>query len=126
LEVIKGRYGVATYAVFLTFSLMTNILVTAMLLCGGSAVASHLSGVPTAAACFLLPIDVVLYTMFGGIKATFLTDYVNTVIIFAIILTFAFSAYATNATIGSPKRSMTCLSKPPPSTQLRATRAEAI
>ena len=30
---------------------------------------------PTAAACFLLPIGVVLYTMFGGIKATFLTDY---------------------------------------------------
>jgi len=83
---------------------MTNILVTAMLLCGGSAVASDLSGVPTAAACFLLPIGVVLYTMFGGIKATFLTDYVHTVIIFAIILTFAFSAYATNTTIGSPKK----------------------
>ena len=104
LEVIKARYGVATHAVFLTFGLMTNILVTAMLLCGGSAVASDLSGVPTAAACFLLPIGVVLYTMFGGIKATFLTDYVHTVIIFAIILTFAFSAYATNATIGSPKK----------------------
>jgi Na+/proline symporter len=29
----------------------------------------------TAAACFLLPVGVVLYTMFGGIKATFLTDY---------------------------------------------------
>ena len=55
---------------------MTNILVTAMLLTGGSAVASALCGVPTAAACFLLPIGVVLYTMFGGIKATFLTDYV--------------------------------------------------
>ena len=89
---------------FLTFGLMTNILVTAMLLCGGSAVASDLSGVPTAAGCFLLPIGVVFYTMFGGIKATFLTDYVHTVIIFAIILTFAFSAYATNTTIGSPKK----------------------
>ncbi|KAF2673037.1 urea active transporter [Microthyrium microscopicum] len=102
LEVIKARYGVFTHAVFLTFGLMTNILVTAMLLCGGSAVASDLSGVPTAAACFLLPIGVVLYTMFGGIKATFLTDYVHTLIIFAIILTFAFSAYAVNSTIGSP------------------------
>jgi urea-proton symporter len=76
---------------------MTNILVTAMLLTGGSAVASSLTGVPTAAACFLLPIGVVLYTMFGGrfypsyalykanddsvgIKATFLTDYVHTVV----------------------------------------------
>lgn len=47
---------------------MTNILVTAMLLTGGSAVVESLTGVPTAAACFLLPIGVVLYTMFGGIK----------------------------------------------------------
>lgn len=66
--------------------------------------ASDLSGIPTAAACFLLPIGVVLYTMFGGIKATFLTDYVHTLIIFAVILTFAFTAYATNATIGSPAK----------------------
>jgi urea-proton symporter len=63
LEVIKARYGVVTHIVFLTFGLMTNILVTAMLLTGGSAVASALCGVPTAAACFLLPIGVVLYTM---------------------------------------------------------------
>lgn len=83
LEVIKARYGVATHAVYITFGLVTNILVTAMLLTGGSAVVSDLTGVPTAAACFLLPIGVVLYTMFGGIKATFLTDYVHTVMIFS-------------------------------------------
>lgn len=81
---------------------MTNILVTAMLLTGGSAVASSLCGVPTAAACFLLPIGVVLYTMAGGIKATFLTDYIHTVIILVIIFVFAFSAYATNKVAGSP------------------------
>ncbi|KAG9772869.1 Na+/solute symporter, partial [Aureobasidium melanogenum] len=102
LEVIKARYGVVTHIVFLIFGLMTNILVTAMLLTGGSAVASSLCGVPTAAACFLLPIGVVLYTMFGGIKATFLTDYVHTVIILVIIFVFAFSAYATNDIVGSP------------------------
>lgn len=86
LEVIKARYGVATHAVYITFGLVTNILVTAMLLTGGSAVVSDLTGVPTAAACFLLPIGVVLYTMFGGIKATFLTDYVHTVMIFSKLL----------------------------------------
>ena len=31
-------------------------------------------------------------------------DYVHTVIIFAIILTFAFTAYATSSTIGSPAK----------------------
>ncbi|KIV97412.1 hypothetical protein PV10_01167 [Exophiala mesophila] len=102
LEVIKARYGVVSHIVFLVFGLMTNILVTAMLLTGGSAVASSLCGVPTAAACFLLPVGVVLYTMFGGIKATFLTDYVHTVIILTIIFIFAFSAYATSDVAGSP------------------------
>jgi urea-proton symporter len=83
LEVIKARYGPITHAVYITFGLVTNILVTAMLLTGGSAVVSDLTGVPTAAACFLLPIGVVIYTTFGGIKATFLTDYVHTVMIFS-------------------------------------------
>lgn len=40
--------------------------------------------------------------MFGGIKATFLTDYVHTVVILVIILTFAFTAYATSSVLGSP------------------------
>lgn len=38
---------------------------------------SSLTGMPTPAACFLLPLGVVVYTMFGGIKATFLTDWVS-------------------------------------------------
>lgn len=68
LEVIRARYGAVTHIVFMVFGLMTNILVTAMLLTGGSAVVTALTGVPTAAACYLLPVGVVLYTLFGGIK----------------------------------------------------------
>src|SRR5271169_3332871 len=58
---------------------------------------------PTAAACFLLPIGVVLYTMFGGIKATFLTDYIHTVVILVIIIIFSLTVYATSDKLGSPK-----------------------
>lgn len=39
-----------------------------MLLTGGSAVVTSLTGMPTAFACFLLPVGVVVYTLFGGIK----------------------------------------------------------
>ena len=102
LEIIRARYGVYAHTVYIVFGLMTNILVTAMLLTGGSAVVTSLTGVPTAAACFLLPVGVVLYTIFGGIKATFLTDYVHTVMILVIIFVFAFTAYATNVNLGSP------------------------
>jgi SSS family transporter len=104
LEVIRARYGTVVHVVFIVFCLMTNILVTAMLLTGGSAVMTSLTGVPTPAACFLLPIGVVLYTLFGGIKATFITDYLHTVVILVVIFLFAFSAYATNAELGSPGR----------------------
>ncbi|KAI1517732.1 PutP, Na+proline symporter [Pyrenophora tritici-repentis] len=103
LEAVRARYGKTTHLVYITFGLFTNILVTAMLLTGGSAVISSLTGVPTAAACFLLPLGVVIYTMFGGIKATFLTDYVHTVILLIILLIFAFTTYATGDRLGSPK-----------------------
>ena len=102
LEVIRARYGMTTHLVFTVFGLMTNILVTAMLLTGGSAAFNALTGVPTPAACFLLPLGVIIYTMFGGIKATFLTDYVHTVMLLIIILIFAFTTYATSTTLGSP------------------------
>ncbi|KAM0797807.1 urea active transporter [Usnea florida] len=104
LEIIRARYGVYAHLVFTVFGLMTNVLVTAMLLTGGSAVVTALTGMPTAAACFLLPIGVVLYTIAGGIKATFLTDYVHTVMILIIIFIFAFTAYTTNANLGSPSK----------------------
>ena len=82
LKIIKVRYGVVTHAVYIIFDLVINILVIAMLLTEDSAVVSDLTDVSTAAACFLLLINVVLYTMFGGIKAIFLTNYVHTVMIF--------------------------------------------
>ncbi|KAI5807618.1 Sodium:solute symporter family-domain-containing protein [Peziza echinospora] len=102
LEVIRARYGVYAHMTFATFGLFTNILVTAMLLTGGSAVVTSLTGMHTAAACFLLPVGVVIYTLFGGIKATFLTDYIHTVIILVIIFIFAFTTYATSDVLGSP------------------------
>lgn len=102
LEIIKTRYGTATHATYIFFGYATNVLVTAMLLTGGSAVVSDLTGMHVVAACLLLPLGVVIYTMFGGIKATFLTDYVHTVILVVIIFIFAFVTFATSDTLGSP------------------------
>jgi Na+/proline symporter len=93
---------------------MTNILVTSMLLTGthshlishlpigGAAVVNALTGLPNAVTCFVLPLGVVFYTSFGGIKATFLTDYVHTVIILLIIMVFSLTVYATSDKLGSP------------------------
>lgn len=102
LEIIKTRYGTLTHCIYIFWGLATNILVTAMLLSGGSAVVSDLTGINVVAACLLLPLGVVVYTLFGGIKATFLTDYAHTVVMIVIILIFAFTTFATSDTLGSP------------------------
>ena len=104
LEVVRARYDRAGHIVFIVFCLCTNILVTSMLLTGGSAVVHSLSGMHVAAACFLLPVGTIIYTMVGGIKATFLTDYAHTVAVLIIILYFSFVTYATSPLLGSPSK----------------------
>lgn len=104
LEIVKARYGPIAHGVFIFFAFGTNVLVTAMLLTGGSAAVNDLTGMNTVAAIFLFPVGVMIYTLFGGIKATFLTDYVHTIAIIVIILTFAFTTYATSPLLGSPGR----------------------
>ncbi|KAG0315062.1 hypothetical protein BGZ99_007692 [Dissophora globulifera] len=102
LEIISIRYGRQAHFVLLFFGLLTNIIVSAMLLLGGSAVVTTLTGVNTIAACFLLPVGVIIYTLFGGLKATFVADYSHTVVIMVIVLLFSFTAYTTSDLIGSP------------------------
>lgn len=73
-------WGTAAHVVFLVFCFMTNIIVTAMLLLGGSAVVNALTGVNIYAASFLIPLGVIVYTLAGGLKATFLASYIHSVI----------------------------------------------
>ncbi|CCF40474.1 urea active transporter, partial [Colletotrichum higginsianum] len=104
LEVIKARYGTATHLVFIVFGLMTNILVTLMLIVGGAATVNALTGMHTVAAIYLLPVGVVAYTLVGGLKATFLTDWVHTFILLIIIIIFSLTAYASSDVLGSPSK----------------------
>lgn len=77
LQVVKVRYGPATHVVFTTYCFVYQIILSVNLLVGGSAVFSAMTGVNRDAACFLFPIGVVIYTLAGGIKATFITDWVS-------------------------------------------------
>ncbi|KAG5356465.1 Urea active transporter [Yarrowia sp. C11] len=104
LEVVKMRFGAAGHVVFVVFALMTNTMVTLMLLTGGSAVVNDLTGMHVAAACILLPLGVVLFTLFGGIKATFITDYLNNIILLVMIILFAFTTYSSHEVLGSPSK----------------------
>ena len=93
LEIIRARFGEGAHKVFLVFALMTNMIVTAMLLLGGAAVVNGLTGMNISIAAFLIPIGVMIYTLVGGLKATFVADYMHTIIIFVVILTFVSTVY---------------------------------
>ena len=88
LEIIRARFGAGTHKIFLGFALTCNMIVTGMLLLGGAAVVNGLTGMDISLAAFLIPIGVMIYTLVGGLKATFVADYMHTVIIFIVILTF--------------------------------------
>ncbi|KAI0883795.1 Na+/solute symporter [Annulohypoxylon maeteangense] len=102
LEVIKARYGTIAHIVFMVFGLVTNILVSLMLVVGGAATVSALTGMHTIAAIYLLPVGVIAYTMVGGLKATILTDWIHTFILLVIIIIFSLTAYASSDRLGSP------------------------
>ncbi|KAF8504461.1 urea transporter [Russula emetica] len=104
LEIVHARWGRTAHFIFMFFGLATNIIVSSMLILGGSATVNSLTGMNTIAACFLIPLGVAIYVVVGGMRATLLCDYTHTTVLFAIILTFVFTVYATSAKIGSPAK----------------------
>ncbi|TBU55536.1 urea transporter [Dichomitus squalens] len=101
LEIVAARWGTVAHFVFMFFGLATNIIVSSMLILGGSATVNALTGMNTIAACFLIPLGVAIYVVVGGMRATLLCDYTHTSVLFAIIFVFIFTVYATSPKIGS-------------------------
>ncbi|THH08672.1 hypothetical protein EW145_g2548 [Phellinidium pouzarii] len=101
LEIVHARWGVIGHLIFMFFGFATNIIVSSMLILGGSATVTDLTGMSTIAACFLIPLGVAIYVIAGGMRATLLCDYTHTTVLFAILFTFIFTVYATSPKIGS-------------------------
>ncbi|GLU05278.1 hypothetical protein SLE2022_223870 [Rubroshorea leprosula] len=101
-EIVKARWGTPAHIVFLAFCFLTNIIVTAMLLLGGSAVVNVLTGVNIYAASFLIPLGVTVYTLAGGLKATFLASYIHSIIVHVILVIFVYLVYTASNELGSP------------------------
>ncbi|KAH9949091.1 Sodium:solute symporter family-domain-containing protein [Amylocystis lapponica] len=100
LEIIHARYGNTAHFVFVTYALVTNLLVSSMMLLGGSAVVNALTGMNIYAATFLIPLGVVIYVILGGLRATFLCDFLHTFILMVVILYFFFVTYTSSEMIG--------------------------
>ncbi|KAK3136313.1 hypothetical protein QOZ80_5BG0431470 [Eleusine coracana subsp. coracana] len=102
-EIVRARWGPRAQASFLAFCLAANVVVTAMLLLGGSAVVSALTGVDLRAASFLIPLGVVAYTLAGGLKATYLASYFHSLILHVVLVVFVLLVYAASPRLGSPR-----------------------
>lgn len=76
LEVVRHRYGFGGHITLVCYCLFYQVVQAMNLLVGASTLFANVTGMNRDAACFLLPIGVVIYTLAGGIKATFLTDWV--------------------------------------------------
>jgi Na+/proline symporter len=95
MEIVKARFGTGTHIVMIVFALTTNVIVTSMLLLGGASTIQDLTGMSKLTAAFLIPIlSCWLYTMYGGLRATFFASYVHTTVIFIMLLTFTFAVYS--------------------------------
>jgi len=92
-EIVRARWGRGAHMTFLFFAFCANIIVTSMLLLGGAATVNALTGMNTNLASFLIPWGVIIYTVVGGLHATFIASYIHTAIIFGILITMILVVY---------------------------------
>jgi urea-proton symporter len=98
---MRQRYGGYVHGLFIILNLVNNIFGCGSMILAGSQLVTGMTGMNVIAACILIPAGVVLYTAVGGLKATFLTDFLHTTI--ALILLIYFSlAVLTNEHVGGP------------------------
>jgi len=100
LEVVKARYGAVAHIIYMALCLINNLIAVVNMLLGASASVSALTGMHEVASIFLLPIGVCLYTISGGLRATFVTDWAHSIALF-IIVAYLCIKTLTNPNIGS-------------------------
>ncbi|KAJ5094411.1 hypothetical protein N7456_010272 [Penicillium angulare] len=98
LEIVRIRYvGTIAHLSFMFLAVINNLFNTINMILGASSAITYLTGMHIMASTFLLPLGVVAYTLTGGIKATFLTDYIHT---FTILI---LSCYLTTKALTNPE-----------------------
>ncbi|GMM37881.1 hypothetical protein DASC09_052060 [Saccharomycopsis crataegensis] len=101
LEIVKARFGTSAHCVMMFYALGTSVIIAAMLLLGGCQAIAAVTGMHIVAAAMLLPVGVWAYTVTGGLKSTFLSDWIHSVIIYLIVLITIFTTYTSSEKIGS-------------------------
>ncbi|KIV97516.1 hypothetical protein PV10_01263 [Exophiala mesophila] len=104
LQVAKVRFGVVGHLAYMFAALVANFVVGSEILIGGGGVIAGMTGISQYAAVWLLPLVIVAYVLTGGLRATFVADYLHCVILFSCLLVLVLATYTRGDTIGSPGR----------------------
>jgi Na+/proline symporter len=81
LQIVQRRYGTAAHLMMTVAALACAHIVTGSLILGASATINALTGANIVACNFLLPIGISTYVLLGGLRATFLVDYLHTFVL---------------------------------------------
>ncbi|RAH47982.1 sodium:solute symporter family protein [Aspergillus brunneoviolaceus CBS 621.78] len=100
LEIIRMRYGWVGHIIYMILNLTNNVFGCASMILTGSQLIHGVSGMNFVAATILIPLGVVLYTAVGGLKATFLTDFLHTTVALILIIYFTLSVLTHDAVGG--------------------------
>ncbi|KAF4126553.1 Sodium:solute symporter family [Geosmithia morbida] len=102
LQVAKVRFGTLGHLAYMFAALVANFVVGSEILIGGSGVIAGMTGINQYAAVWLLPLVIVAYVLTGGLRATFVADYLHCVILFSCLITLVLATYTRGDAIGSP------------------------
>ncbi len=100
LEIVQLRYGKIAHLLYMFLCLVNNLVsASSMILGAAGAISAMCDNLHIVASTLLIPFGVLLYTAVGGLKSTFLTDYVHSLILL-IILCYICTAAVTSEHIG--------------------------
>jgi Na+/proline symporter len=99
---VLQKHGKIVHVIYTFFGLVTNLINGSALAAGGCAAFSSLTGMNIWAAYWILPAIVTAYIVVGGLRATFICDYLHSIFLYICIFAFMFQAYSVNEHIDSP------------------------
>jgi Na+/proline symporter len=104
-EIVNARWGLTAHKVFLSFFLLTIVLVIAQMIMGGANLIHSMTGMNAYACAFLIPMGTIAYTVRDGLGATFLASYFQSAVMMigAVILCLVVY-FGSDAYVGSASR----------------------
>ncbi|WWC73360.1 uncharacterized protein I206_107327 [Kwoniella pini CBS 10737] len=102
LQVAKVRFGVLGHLAYMFAAIVANFVVGSEILIGGAGVITGMTGINEYAGIWLLPLVIVAYVLTGGLRATFVADYLHCCILFTCLLVLVLATYTRGDVIGSP------------------------